>query len=156
MSGSVQNAMQMRIPNLGPYVSFTVSPLPGGNYTLNAAVFGTNRYHPLEFVPQNPVLLAHTNNALAANDTNDYWPSDYYAGPVFVSATSPAAFTFRIDALNVAGAYDALVNMPMAANAVINQSFIVPPGTWRMGMQNTSGAATIESLRVAYPTTGSS
>ena len=156
MDTAVQNPLQMRIPNLGPYVSFTVSKLGAANYTLNGVVFGTNRYHPLEFIPSQPYLIAHTNNALAANATNYYESSDYYSGPVYVNATSPLGFTFRLEQLDIGGGYTALAVQPTAANAVINQVFVAPPSAWRMGVQQTTGVATVETMRISYPTTGSS
>jgi hypothetical protein len=156
MSSEIADPAQLRIPNLGPYLQIVVHELGSAQYSATLLLWGTNRVHPLEFIPQAPYLVAHSVVALAANATNYTWPSDYYAGPVFVNATSPAGFTFRLEALNGVDTYDTLAVEPTAANLVINQSFVVPPGAWRVGMQNTSGAATNESLRVAYSATGSS
>lgn len=156
LSSTVSQQAQMRVPNLGPFVQLTTVSLTGAAYSPTVQVFGTNRFHPLEFIPGLPVVLSIVTGALAASATNTYVPSDYYAGPVSLNTSCANALTVSLQSLNFAAVWDPVAVWNTAAGANAQQNVIAPPGAWRVQVTNQAASATTVNVHATTSATGSS
>lgn len=155
LHGQILQPAQIRLPNLGPFVRINCNITGGANQDVQANVFGTNRVHPLEFIPVNPLVIDQQNVAIAAGVTANLYPFDYYAGPcrlwMLVSQTSQ----WQLQALSSAGVWELFDQQQgFAAFANVEQTLITPPGAWRLAVQNTSGTAGNYWAVVTPSTTG--
>lgn len=145
---------QIRFPNLGPFVQVIVSPIGGATYTSPMTLFGTNRVHPLEFIPRNQALFNMQVFALAVGD-NFFYPTDYYAGPVVVSyINAGAGQTVYHQILNPAGVWDYTEGHPVPGTNYSYES-IMPAGAWRIDL-NSTGVVGGLRFSVIPSTTGAS
>lgn len=153
---NINQAGQFLIPNMGPFLQVSISGFGGGDPSVYLTVNPTNRQRLLEWLPFNPVLIAQTNIALAASAIDNFYPSDYYGGPVYVhlQATQPASFMLKY--LNNVAAFTNLAVFTQAANVPLVQSLIVPEGAWRLDAQNTNATAGTCTIRIWQSATGSS
>ena len=156
MSSSINNVAQLRIPNMSPFCQVTASKLGAFNYGASLLIWGTNRYHPLELIPREPVLLAHAGIALAASGTNRYYPSDYYAGPVQVNAFCGQSYQLFMEWLSDTDTWTSINNITGGTGTIQTVTMLAPPGAWRVGITNQTATATTESIRITPTYTGSS
>lgn len=155
LSQNIPNAAQIRIPNLGPFVQITLGAL-GVNYSPQVEIFGTNRYHPLEFIPVWPVAINQSVVSIPANTTQTYWPNDYYAGPVSAHVQGQQAGQLQLWGYNQAGNAQQLDEYDPAANAATSVKMVTPPGPWFVTVKNLSTtAAGLFSTFVTTSQTGS-
>lgn len=132
----------LHIPNLGPFVQLQLTAIGGANYTTTIVLIGTNRVHPLEFIPRNPLLLSVQNLAIAANSHVIIYPSDYYAGPVqwLIQANVATPWAVEFDSLQPDGTYPAIYQLS-GNSADTPGTALTPPGAWRAIVYNTDVAA---------------
>lgn len=156
LSPSVANAAQYRLPNLGPFVEIQWASISGGNFAHQATILATNRFHPLEFIPESALLFSATATAIGAAAAVDVFPSDYYAGPMTCQVTSAGGATaFQAQAeLQGGGIVNISPAITPAANAFTNLTFVAPPGVWWIAVGN-PGAATNFSITAVPTMTGS-
>lgn len=145
----------IRLPNLGPYCKIIVTQLTGGNYHFKGLVFGTNRVHPLEFIPASPVLIDVQSQAIGAGSTVQFYPTDYYSGPVQLLVEGGQAAQLTMGWLTNAGAWDLffVTNVPAGTFQPFS-AIVTPPGAWRVAVENTGGAADNYLLSVIHSGTG--
>lgn len=156
LSGSIGALAQLRLPNLGPFVQITVQSAAGGSYTVAAQVILTNRVHPLEFIPENALLIDQQGTTLGANATVTTFIGDYYAGPVSMFVSSGQIFNVTAQYITITGATHAFFQEAnQAANVAFNFGFVAPPGAWNVAVANTTAVATVFFLAVTPSVTGS-
>ena len=153
---NILSEAQVRLPNLGPFVQLALDPLTNGNFSYSAQVFGTNRVHPLEFIPSHAALIEETNTPVPATSTLFYYPQDYYSGPVQVYTSPTGAVTVAIQLIDPLGNWYNTTLYTVAANANDTREGIAPPGAWRMAVVNGGGSSVNISLAVTPSMTGSS
>lgn len=153
----ITNYAQYRLPNLGPFASVNWTGVGFVNFANIAQMFGTNRYHPLEFIPTRQVLHALSAIAVGAATNVNAYPVDYYAGPVSAVVSSVGgASTFVAQAMTSAGVViNISPGITPAANVVTILDFVSPPGAWWIAVLN-PGAATTYSITSVASMTGSS
>lgn len=156
LSPSVANAAQYRLPNLGPFVEIQWASISGGNFAHQATILATNRFHPLEFIPESALLKFDAGIVIGAATNVDSFPTDYYSGPVSCQiASAGGATAFQAQAETSGGA---IVNISPAitpaANVFANLPFVAPPGVWWIAVLN-PGAATNYSITAVPTMTGS-
>lgn len=154
---NVANYQQFRLLNLGPFCVVALTPIDGAGNAVNLSLFPSNRVHPLEFIPENPVAVDQQNAAIAASATNTHYPGDYYAGPVDIYArVAPATLELSLQALTLAGTWDiAWQAAPTPANADVQYRVVTPPGAWRIQVINNAGAPASYYLNARPSMTGS-
>lgn len=149
---------QLRIPNLGPYVSIQAVKIGAAAFTFSAQIIATNRVHPLQSVPQ--YAANHDNQSVVfAAGVSTWWPSNYYAGPMTVYVHGGgAASNVQIQVPNSFSSFDVFWSVPFltaATDYVWNT--IAPMGAWNITINNGSGAAMNGCVLVTTPSwTGSS
>lgn len=157
LNGIVTIIGQCRIPNLGPFVSLRVSAFGGTQFSASLQFFATNRVYPLEFIPQDSLLLSLQGAVMPAGLTN-FYPAYYYDGPAQVWVDPAAAGTnLTLQRLNSSGVWDDVIQVEgLAANKSTPLTWVFPQGAWRMVTNNTSGADSTIFLTVTPTMTGAS
>lgn len=154
LSSLIVGQMSFRLPNMGPFAQMNFTAIAGGQYTASARVIGTDRVHPLEFIPGSPRLLSLVNAPIGAGSNQLQPPQEYYAGPALVSAFATVAgmqiITEWVDLANNVETVDVVV---LAASTWTRWSTVTPPGAWSMGISN-PGAAGAYHLSVIPSMTG--
>lgn len=152
----VTHGAQQRIANLGPFVKLTYAPATGAtNWTQVSTIFATNRYHPLEFIPQNQTLIAQANQTIPAMTGINYYPSDYYAGPLRVATfIASAGITMSLFAELTVGVNTQLDVWTPAATAWSAVNIVAPPGAWFLNANNTMAAGIVLYTNAIQPMTG--
>lgn len=146
---------QWRPVNLGPYAIVQISPA-SGNLTGSFNLVASNRVHPLEFVPVNAVLVDNQNLAIAANGVDTLYPSDYYAGPLYVWLTPNFGTGFVVvEALTSSGNWDVVGGAKITTTGYQSLTPVVPPGAWRLLVENTVAAASTLGIAAVASVTGS-
>lgn len=146
----------LMIPNLGPFLQVTVSAISGGNFGVNAVIFGSNRVSPIPWIPQNGLLINIAGAAIGAGQAIDSFPSDYYAGPCMVWFAGPAAQSFiTLLTLGGNGGYNTNQQISVAANGEVTEQLVMPSGAWKMTAQQVAGGASTYDLTVIPSLTGS-
>lgn len=153
----VANPAQYRLPNLGPFVEIQWASISGDNFAHQATLIATNRFHPLEFIPIEPLLIDASAVAIGGAANATVFTSDFYAGPVeCVVSSVGGATSFVAQALDTAGVARTLSpTVTPAANTFANLNFVAPPGAWFITALN-PGAATSYSITAVPSMTGSS
>lgn len=147
---------QWRIPNLGPFVQIQVSSLNNQTYYFTGQVIGTNRYHPLETIPENPNFDPWENTAYTANGALWTYPKDYYVGPLSCSVNPITAGFVGVEILTNAGNWLLVQGVQLAGGSGYSQvTFVTPPGAWRFYFVNTNNTAGSVTLRACPSLTGS-
>jgi hypothetical protein len=148
----------LRIPNLGPFAQITVQSITGNNFQLFTQILSTNRVHPLEFIPRQPVVVDQQNVAVAANVSVPVYPTDYYSGPMSVWVDfNQAGMNASLQALNSVNVWDFIDERPPTTVAgVATYVMVAPPGAWRFLVTNNNAAATNYYLTATPSTTGAS
>lgn len=145
LSPLIQDAAQYRLPNLGPFVTASWSTLTGANLNHTVTLIGTNRSHPLEFIPTNPILLDDQGASLAANQTVTLYPQDYYAGPLAMYFAPSVASDLALEILNASNVWDTFWSQPgatpVAGGSILDTSTVTPAGAWRVQIINTTASA---------------
>lgn len=155
-SSLMNNGLQARILNLGPFVTISGTPF-GGNYSIFLDAWGTNRQYPLEVVPSHPVIIDQQNIAIGGGSTVTMYPADYYAGPVQAWCAGPANASFlNLQYLTATNSWDLISQSPIPANSGASFTLVTPPGAWRMAVQQIGGAASTFDLAVTPSMTGAS
>lgn len=147
---------QIRIPNLGPFLQVTISAVGAVFYDFLVDLIGTNRVHPLEFIPTRPWAISQVAVAIPAGGNIPVFPQDYYAGPVRVFMfCSTVPMSVDVQVLQFDGVYHGMGAIPvLTANSWMNALFTTPPGAWRVNVSN-SGAAGVFYLTATFSMTGS-
>lgn len=145
---------QYRLPNLGPYCQLTYTPMAAGNWRHTARIIGTNRVHPLEFIPDSAVLIDVQAQNVAAAATVTVYPTDYYAGPVQVWSVIGQTSIVWLEYLAAGAVWHQLAQETVAAAANSVVDWATPPGAWRINVKNTGAAAGSLFLAVTPSTTG--
>lgn len=153
----VQNAGQFRIPNLGPWAwigFYAISPAP--SCELSTFIYGSNRVQPLEFIPMNPVLVFESNVSLPLSQSQNFWPTDYYAGPVNIIAyVTTSNWQITITAIHTDGTTRTVEVLNGSAASVWERfQSLTPPGAWYATMESI-GAAGNGYLTITPSVTGS-
>lgn len=153
LSTLIPNFAYVRVPNLGPFLQIQVSPIAAANFEFSATLLGTNRVHPLEFIPRNPTLIDKQAQTVGAGAAATVYPGDYYAGPMRIWATCGATYSWALYFLNTVGVWD-FVEQIQTQGASVNSSVntVAPPGAWRVVLTNT-GAANANYWLCATPST---
>lgn len=155
LSHLITNLAQPRLPNLGPFVQITVTSLVGANFSLLAKLFGTNRVHPLEFIPINPVIMSQQSAAIGASATVITYPIDYYAGPAQLVLEANVSIQPIAQFLDLSGNWDSFwVVPPIAASVWTPYTLVIPPNAWRLEVANQTAGAGLFSAILTPPTTG--
>lgn len=144
----------MLIPNLGPFLQVTCSPIAGGAFGINALVIGSNRDSPIPWIPQNPVLIDQQSGSTPASGATQVYPSDYYAGPVWVQYATGADTFVQLQYLNSAGVYDLQAEQRPATPFLFSGVMVTPSGAWRVNVVNNTGAGITWNLIVTPTLTG--
>ena len=155
IDSAINAPVQIRIPNLGPFVSGGFV-LIGASATVTWTIIGTNRAHPLEIIPAHPILIDQEGTNINAGATLTVYPGDYCAGPAHIRAVLSQAGGLYLDYETLAGVWNVLTSAGLAAGGGFDENVILPPGAWRIRVQNTSGVAATLSLTVWPSLTGSS
>ena len=154
LTSNINNAAQIYIPALGPYVGLVISSVTAGNWAGNGNLFASNRIVPLEFTPFNPIILDKSGATVAATSTTVFYPTDYYAGPANVYFFSPAAIGFYVQFEDSSGNWNQVTPLvSVTAGGSVSESVFMPPGAWRIAVPN-AGAATACTLAVTHSATG--
>lgn len=153
---NIQNAAQMRIPNLGPFCTLEWIAFGVTNYNVITNAWGTNRVYPLEFIPRGALVVDRQNIPIGAGTAITDYPTDYYSGPVQVglyNTIGPGTFVLRyLSQVGVWTVFDQ-VAVPAAATFV-RFTTVVPGGAWRTEFTN-PGAASNYYVEIAPSPTGS-
>jgi hypothetical protein len=153
---NMAGAAQLRMPNMGPFVQLAWAGSGGGNFGNTARLFATNRYSPLELIPNSPQLMARNAVAIGAATNVNVFPFGYYAGPVScVASSASGGVTFTPQTMDTGGN---IVNFSAtttpAAGTLAQFAFVAPPGAWWIIVIN-PGAATNYSITAIQSMTGS-
>lgn len=145
----------MRVPNLGPFCTVGFF-LIGGAPLADVLLIATNRYNPLEFIPQFPLLVSQQNVTIAAAGSLTVTMGDYYAGPVqwWVANPTGSVAMLRFNFIDVDGTNKTIYQAQIPVTADTNGTAIVPPGIWSAVLINNSGAAANFFLTVRHSVTG--
>lgn len=139
LSNLIPSTAQLRLPNLGPYVTFEADPVTGA-CPLAAKLFGTNRPYTLPLVPPDPILIDESNIAIAANHTDTWYPDDYYAGPTEIYFYANGEITWNMYGIDNLGQ-----NWPIAGGYAggrqVNWNVLAPPGAWFITVSNSDTLA---------------
>lgn len=154
VTDSITNAMQLRVPNLGSFCQVALTNTGTGIDRTVAQVFGTNRVHPLEFLPMYSVLIDLQGIALGAGASYVAYPTDYYAGPVDIYFYGSQVNQLVPKVLNTAGIWDTIEYLSEAGNVNVSKYAIMPDGAWRMDVTNTNNVAGTFNLVVTSSMTG--
>ena len=150
----ITNANQFRVPNLGPYVQAVWQPNVTNGGLLTDTLFLTNRFHPLEFIPQKDTLLNVNNFTVNNGVTDTRYPTDLYAGPIQVWTTVPAT-GWGLTMWH--GISDAISTQAYGEVLPVNNSvrtLVTPPTSWFLQVLNGSGANGAYSINVQHSETG--
>lgn len=156
IDGNITRAAQIRLPNLGPFVSVKFAPATGSTpWTDSSRINATNRVHPLEFIPAAPVVLDSGSLTVNAGSNVDVWPTDFYAGPMrLIANTTFASATVELLTEESVGAF-AITDIALPPNNITTAyTFVAPPGSWKLNVANGSGANGSAVVRCVAPTTG--
>ena len=157
LSDQIGGTALIRLPNLGPYCNFQFTQAGAPTFAIRTYVIATNRVHPLEFIPGNPVLIDQQTAAIGASSTSTVYPSDYYAGPVSVwYLPAYASGDVNIQVLTSGGTWDYIARLANSAAGSFLTTMIAPPGAWRVIVSNNTAGASTYTLGVTPPTTGAS
>ena len=156
LSASIVHPAQLRIPNLGPYLQVSINPAGAANASSDGVFFGTNRYHPLEFITRDPVLVEVNNANIAASGTNVYYFSGYYAGPFMLNFITTVSCYINPEYLDASDTWLSIGTMQSAANARTFQPLIAPAAAFRLRVVNTTAGAGVVTLSATPTVTGSS
>lgn len=135
---------QIRIPNLGPFAQVVISSIGGPPFNNHATIIGTNRYHPLEFIPPNPYLIRQQASPIGAGASVTVTPQQYYSGPMMVwFEPGNAGMTATLENLQPDANVDLIAQIIAASvNQTIVTTWIAPPGSWFIQVNNPGGATT--------------
>jgi hypothetical protein len=157
LTNLINDAMQPLMINMGPFCKVSLQGAAAGNYQPIIKLYGTNRDHPLEFVPMQAVLIDEQLLGIGANGTQTIYPSDYYAGPLNVwyqPAFASGAVAFEY--LTIANAWDLFDHTTQTvASADYRYTTITPTGAWRVIVGNNTAAASDFYLAATPTLTGS-
>lgn len=146
-------ACKLRLPNLGPFCVISCAPAPGPSFSAVINVFGTNRVHPLEFIPETPQLLTWEAQTIPNGQSYVNIP-DYYSGPVLiVSLANTTQITVTpqwFDSTRGAHNIDQWIS---GGGAITRVDTVLPDGFCAILLTNT-GAAQTGSLWVTASATG--
>ena len=146
---------QYRLPNLGPFCTIAWFAISGGSFDHFCRIIGTNRYHPLEFIPKKSYLITAGGVAIGSGATITTYTSEYYAGPMRVFTQSGNAQTsVELLYMDTSGTWVLLDGFVMPTAFVQGLSMLAPAGAWRLDAIN-SGAATSFGMNVIQTQTGS-
>lgn len=133
---------QLHLPNLGPWLRIEMIPNTEVlNWRLTMVLIGSNRVHPLELIPRQPVLIDQAVTAGAAGNVS-VSPSDCYAGPVriMVDGGIQAVQHVKLEIGTVAGGWIEIDRIATTAAAQFSGNMVVPAGLWRMTIEFTAAA----------------
>lgn len=155
-SSHVSSSAQYRLPNLGPFVQLQWS-FVAGSPSHSSIIFATNRFHPCEFIPFNPVIINQQVVTLPASGTVTSYPTDYFSGPVWVNIQASQIYNVRIQQLDFLDNWNNIYGLNnVAANVLTEFSTIMPAGAWRVNVTNTTSTAGTVTVTVVPSLTGSS
>lgn len=149
-------AAQLRLPNLGPFLKISWTAPLAQQFSHQSVLFGTNRFHPLSFIPIRGMLVNSQGQAVGANSSIQVYPVSYYAGPILIQVdpTFASAEVVLQVMLTDASWVTGDILFP-AANASSDYRTIAPFGAWRLNVLNNSAAAGTFGLVCLCPFTGS-
>ena len=151
----IGDAAQYRIPNLGPFLQVSWLRV-GGVGSHSSQLFGTNRYHPCQFIPQNSVLIDDQAANIGSLATVTRYPSDYYAGPCQVFTNCSNATSVIFEYLTTSNTWDRFYQVNPTAASLNNFNVTTPAGAWRVRFINGTNTSTTYYLTVTPSLTGSS
>ena len=139
MTPNIANPAQYRLPNLGPFVTITYTPLTAGTWQHTCELIGTNRQHPLEFIPTQWRILYSNAVSIPASGSETLYPTDFYAGPMAVFTNTTQVCAVSLQAENTSGTWERLEALTTVVSTNALTTWVAPPGAWRIQVVNTSG-----------------
>jgi hypothetical protein len=150
-----QGIAYYRLPNLGPYCTLAWLEFGGVHFQHSCQMFGTNRFHPLEFIPSRAQLITQSNVPLAASASVNVWPVGYYAGPVQIWINGPASgWLYVLQSLDANAVAQFVDRAQPAASGDFRWNTVAPPGAWWVNVFNNTVTAGNYYLSVTQSTTG--
>lgn len=157
LSPLIQDFAQYRLPNLGPFLQVSWAQVVAGHPSHTCRLIGTNRAHPLEFIPEGPLQYNIQSVALAAGAVVNIYPTDYYAGPMRVWGFFGAGFQWSLQTLLPDGTWIFIdQSPPTTVTTDVSAVTITPRGAWRFQIFNGGGAPFNYSFAAQPSQTGSS
>ena len=144
---------QITIPNVGAYMTITISAPVAEATAFFWTVIGTNRIGPTAILQDTLPLVQVFGGAIGAGATVNTDFAYFYAGPahLFIGG-APATGEVRIDAMTLAGAREYMVvrrSFPIPAQFDFVSPIYLPPSWLRLVVVNTTGAASAYTATVA-------
>lgn len=153
--GLVGQGAQIRFPNLGPFCTISGAEMSGATFGYKVVLFGTNRVHPLEFIPVQTVLIDQPGLSVPGNGSQSVYPGDYFAGPTqFYWDVTPANMVMLFQYLTFTGAWNEFARINLAS-AAGTQTVTMPAGAWRFQPNNNNAGAVVGNYGVIGSLTGS-
>jgi len=152
-SKSIGSKAQLRIPNLGPYMFFTMKFVGGEAGLLTIEVFGTNRQSP-ESIP-GKAILHHVKRKYKASEEQTYNLTEYVSGKVGVAVRSfgGKAITFLLYTIDNEG--NNVLLGAIQANSEHSQVYAevgVPTAPlWALAINTSEGEQEVETTITALP-----
>lgn len=156
VSSTILRPMQLRLPNLGPFVQVQMGAIAGGNYTGTVQLIGTNRYNALPAVPVDQMVMNTPNTAVAPSNTATFNPSDYYAGPATAWISTTGAFSLiDFQSVDTNGAGQIFYSLATAAASTQQFPLTMPMGWWLVQAKNVTAGNQSIQINVTPSMTGS-
>lgn len=156
LSAAVGGFANLRLPNLGPFINVFILSATGANANVDVLLLGTNRVHPLEFIPARPLLINQQAVPIAASATLTVFPQDYYAGPAQWWVDNPTGVTalLRFSVLDITGTTVLFHQAQIAASGDTSGNVVLPPGSWSVAIITNPTGNGNYYLTVRHPVTG--
>lgn len=154
IDSTVSFPLQARIPNLGRYVKIDLDPLGVVAWTLGDTIFwASRRFSPVEFIPVQQPVQAHTAAALGAGLTSTKGFDQFASGPAmaYLAVGGASAVQFIIQAQNAVNAWINVFIEALAAGTNTFRLITLPSTALRTQIVNTGGAANTYVFNISTP-----
>jgi hypothetical protein len=140
---------------MGPWVRLVPVLAGAGNWNLTANIFGTNRFHPCEFIPVLEFALAGTLVCPAGAHTL-YQPDSYFSGPAKVAGSFDTVTPeIRVNGMSVGGVTYTHDDQGIFSSTPFSFNTVLPGGAWWLDVFNSASVAGTLVLVVTPSLTGS-
>jgi len=147
---------QLALVNMGPFVRLAYEPFGGNATNITSAMFASNREFVSEMVPRQSLLINIQGAALAANSNIAAVVVDNYAGPATLFASTTQQFEVAVETFTEGGTWDFTTSVNIQPIGSYNTVVVLPCGSNRAHIYNTSAAAMTYDLSLVASNTGAS
>lgn len=153
-NSAVTGKQQFRIQNMGPFLQVAFTTITGAS-SVTQTLFGTNRVHPLEFIPATGYIWSEVNHSVNTGGVLGVTPTAMYAGPANLFWFSTVAnWGVQIFQLVPFGT-DALLWSVNTVAGNQNYQIVCPLPSWYVLVANNTGGTNSYDLAITPSITGS-